>query len=153
LHRHGIHHFTLVKAEGAIEAAPTLGYADLIVDLTATGTTLRENHLKEIKGGTIVEAEACLIANRKAIEANPDLLDSSRVMTEYVDAYLNGGEYCQVTVDIQGKNAEDVAEKITSYEVTKGLLGPTISPIYSTNGADSHALWFTVTLIVGQKKL
>ena len=62
-HRQGIHHFTLVNAEGAIEAAPTLGYADIIVDLTQTGTTLRENHLKIISDGIIVESQACLIAN------------------------------------------------------------------------------------------
>src|SRR5258708_15506009 len=48
LHSHGVHHFTLVEAEGAIEAAPTLGYADVIIDLSATGTTLRENHLKPV---------------------------------------------------------------------------------------------------------
>lgn len=153
LHQHGIHHFTLVKAEGAIEAAPTLGYADLIVDLTATGTTLRENHLKEIKGGTVVEAEACLIGNRKAIEANPDLLDAVRAMTEYIDASLKGREYFRVTVDIQGETADEVARKIASNDITKGLLGPTISPIYSTNGVQSDNAWFTVTLIVGQKKL
>lgn len=152
LHRHGIHHFTLVKAEGAIEAAPTLGYADLIVDLTATGTTLRENHLKEISGGTIVEAEACVIANRRALEADPDLLDAVRIMTEYIDATLNGQEYFQVTVDIQGKTAEDVAHKIASNDVTKGLLGPTVAPIYSSNGADNIS-WYTVTLVVGQKNL
>lgn len=151
LHRHGIHHFTLVKAEGAIEAAPTLGYADLIVDLTATGTTLRENHLKEIKGGTIVEAEACIIGNRKALAENPDLLDAVRVMTEYIDATLNGQEYFQVTVDIQGNNAENVASKIASNDVTKGLLGPTVSPIYTLNG--DNASWYTITLVVGQKKL
>jgi len=153
LHRHGIHHFTLVKAEGAIEAAPTLGYADLIVDLTATGTTLRENHLKEINGGTIVEAEACLIGNRKAIEANPELLDAVRVMTEYIDASLNGREFFRVTVDIQGETANDVARKIASNDITKGLLGPTVAPIYSTNGVHSGSEWFTVTLIVGQKNL
>src|SRR6266446_2416520 len=63
LHQHGIHHFTLVEAEGAIEAAPTLGYADVIIDLSATGTTLRENHLKPLRDGVILDSNACLIAN------------------------------------------------------------------------------------------
>lgn len=153
LHRHGIHHFTLVKAEGAIEAAPTLGYADFIVDLTQTGTTLRENHLKEIAGGTIVEAEACIIANRKALLANPELLDAVRVITEYIDASLNGQEYFQVTGDVCGETAKDVAKKISSNPVTKGLLGPTIAPIHSVNGNHENEQWFTATLIVRQKKL
>ncbi|MEM9950913.1 MAG: ATP phosphoribosyltransferase [Chloroflexota bacterium] len=151
LHRHGIHHFTLVKAEGAIEAAPTLGYADLIVDLSATGTTLRENHLKEINGGTIVEAEACLIANRKALEADSELRDAVRMVTEYIDASLKGRGYYQVTVDIQGHSPEDIAEKISQNDITRGLLGPTIAPIYQPK--QNSVSWFTVTLIVSQKKL
>ena len=35
-----------------MEAAPRMGYADLIADLSETGTTLRENHLRPIDGGT-----------------------------------------------------------------------------------------------------
>ncbi|MCA9906191.1 MAG: ATP phosphoribosyltransferase, partial [Anaerolineae bacterium] len=67
LHAQGIHHFTIVNAEGAIEAAPTIGYADAVVDLTQTGTTLRENHLKPIGDGVILESQACLIGNRTAL--------------------------------------------------------------------------------------
>ncbi|MEO1645742.1 MAG: ATP phosphoribosyltransferase [Chloroflexota bacterium] len=152
LHKHGIHHFTLVKAEGAIEAAPTLGYADLIVDLTQTGTTLRENHLKEIEGGTIVESEACIIANKRALIAEPDLLDAVRVLTEHIDATIKGRDYYQVTVDVCGDDAETVAQQIASRDVTRGLLGPTISPIYNTNGT-VDGQWYTVTLIVEEKKL
>jgi ATP phosphoribosyltransferase len=153
LHRHGIHHFTLVKAEGAIEAAPTLGYADMIVDLTQTGTTLRENHLKMISGGTVIESEACLIGNKQALANSPELREAVRVMSEYIDASLNGRQFFQLTVDIQGETAEDVARKVASNPITRGLLGPTIAPIYSTNGAGNDAHWFTVTLIVSQKKL
>jgi ATP phosphoribosyltransferase len=153
LHRHGIHHFTLVKAEGAIEAAPTLGYADMIVDLTQTGTTLRENHLKMISGGTVVESEACLIGNRQALASSSELREAVRVMSEYIDASLNGRQFFQLTVDIQGETAEEVARKVASNPITRGLLGPTIAPIYSTNGTGNDANWFTVTLIVSQKKL
>src|SRR3712207_8791085 len=48
------------------EAAPSLGYADLIADITTTGTTLRENHLKIVAGSTILRSQACLIAGRQA---------------------------------------------------------------------------------------
>ena len=47
LHDRGINYFTLAPASGTLEAAPLAGYADLIADLTATGTTLRENRLKD----------------------------------------------------------------------------------------------------------
>jgi ATP phosphoribosyltransferase len=153
LYRYGIHHFTLVKAEGAIEAAPTLGYADFIVDVTQTGTTLRENHLKQIEGGTIVTSEACLIGNRQALLDHPELLEAVRVLTEYIDASMEGRAYYQITVDVQGESAESIAHKIASNPVTGGLLGPTVAPIYSVNAKESAKLWYSVTLIVRQKKL
>jgi ATP phosphoribosyltransferase len=143
----------LVKAEGAIEAAPTLGYADFIIDVTQTGTTLRENHLKQIEGGTLVESEVCLIGNRKELLKQPELLEAVRILTEYIDASMEGRGFYQITVDVKGESAEDVAHKIASNPVTSGLLGPTVSPIYSANGKQSSQLWFTANLIVRQKKL
>jgi len=152
LHQQGIHHFNLVKADGAIEAAPTIGYADCIVDLTATGTTLRENHLKMLKDGVIVESQACLIGNRAALQNDPELLELVRLMTEYIDAAQNGRQYYQVTVNIRGSQPAEIAEKIVSNPITRGLLGPTIAPIYGSNLPDGDS-WHTVTIIVGQKNL
>lgn len=150
LHRHGIHHFTLVKADGAIEAAPTLGYADFIVDLTQTGTTLRENHLKELHDGTIVEAEACLIANRQALLRHSSLRDVVRIMTEYIDASLQGRSFFQVTADMQSDSSDALGQAILRHSLTQGLLGPTIAPIRTVNEDGS---WFTVTLTIARKQL
>lgn len=52
----------VIEVEGAVEIAPRLGLADAIVDLTTTGTTLRENRLKEI--AVILESSARLICNK-----------------------------------------------------------------------------------------
>lgn len=153
-HRVGIHHFDMVKADGAIEAAPTIGYADIIVDLTQTGTTLRENHLKQIDGGLIVDAQACLIGNRQALVQSPELMDVVRTLTEFIDAYMNGREYYQISVDIRGADASDVARKVSENPVTHGLLGPTVSPIFQAEGnIITNGSWHTVVLTVGQKKL
>ncbi len=59
----GIVEYSLVESSGATEGAPAGGVADFVVDLTSTGTTLAENHLKEIEGGTVLATEACLIAS------------------------------------------------------------------------------------------
>jgi len=67
----GINYFTLVPASGALEAAPSAGYADLIADLTSTGTTLRENRLKTLEEGTILVSQACLIGNAPLLAASP----------------------------------------------------------------------------------
>lgn len=59
----GIVEYALLGSSGATEGAPAAGVADFVVDLTSTGTTLAENHLKEIGGGTVLQTEACLIAS------------------------------------------------------------------------------------------
>jgi ATP phosphoribosyltransferase len=150
LHSRGIHHFTLVKAEGAIEAAPTLGYADVIVDLTQTGTTLRENHLKPLPDGIILESQACLVGNRRVLRDSPAVLNTVHILLEYIDAALQGRRYYQVTANIQGQDAEAVAQKVASNPITRGLQGPTIAPIYSANG---NGQWYTVTIIIASKDL
>lgn len=152
-HSRGIYHFTLVKAEGAIEAAPTLGYADMIVDLTQTGTTLRENHLKWFSDGIIVESQACLIGNRSALQNNPRALETIRVILEYIDSALHGRGYYQVVANIRGTNPESVAQLVASHAVTRGLQGPTIAPIYAANGGGTDNQWYTATIIVESKHL
>ncbi|GIW08340.1 MAG: hypothetical protein KatS3mg060_3145 [Dehalococcoidia bacterium] len=82
--RKGITHFTLVDSQGAMEAAPNIGNADLIADLTSSGTTLRENHLKTIVGGTILRSQACLIANRTTLRGCPDRLAGVRKILELI---------------------------------------------------------------------
>jgi ATP phosphoribosyltransferase len=152
LHAHGIHHFQLVKAEGAIEAAPTLGYADVVVDLTQTGTTLRENHLKPIPDGVIISSQACLIGNRRWLKTNPEMLNALRTFLEYIDAALQGRQYYQVTADIQGPDAEQIAQRIVQNPVTRGLQGPTLAPIYAVNRR-SDEQWFTLTITVASDQL
>jgi ATP phosphoribosyltransferase len=51
----------IVEVKGSVELAPLTGLADGIVDLTATGTTLRENGLEVVEAITV--ATARLIAN------------------------------------------------------------------------------------------
>tara|TARA_R110000787_G_scaffold71660_2_gene159529 strand:+ start:8251 stop:8997 length:747 start_codon:yes stop_codon:yes gene_type:complete len=50
--------YRLVESAGATEAAPTTGAADVIVDITSTGATLRANGLKILTDGIILKSEA-----------------------------------------------------------------------------------------------
>ena len=151
LHQHGIHHFTLVEAEGAIEAAPTLGYADAIIDLSATGTTLRENHLKALEDGVILDSNACLIGNARRLRDCPEVLETTRTLLEVVDAALNGRNYYQLTANIRGNSAEEVAQAVASNPITRGLQGPTVAPIYASTTPDGQ--WYGTTIIVSSKNL
>lgn len=146
LHEVGIHHFTLVRSEGAIEAAPTLGYADVIVDLVQTGTTLRENRLKAIPDAVILESQACLIGNTSALK-NPQVLSTIRIILEYADATIKAKNYHQINVNIRGKDAQEIAHKVASNPITQGLKGPTIAPIYSASGDEiENGNWHTITI-------
>jgi ATP phosphoribosyltransferase len=55
----------LKTADGALEAAPAMGAADIILDLVSTGVTLRENNLKEVQGGNIMKVCSTGCAARK----------------------------------------------------------------------------------------
>jgi ATP phosphoribosyltransferase len=140
-----LHHFTLVNSEGAIEAAPTIGYADLIVDLSQTGTTLRENHLKIIPDGIIVKSQACLIGNRHLLRSQPDSLRVLQSLAEFIDASMNGRGYYQVTANICGNDPDHIATKVALSPSTQGLQGPTLAKTYVPG---SNENWFALTVII-----
>ena len=62
LARHGVRLYRIVESLGATEGAPHSGLADIIVDITSTGSTLRANDLKVPRGGVVLASEVCLIA-------------------------------------------------------------------------------------------
>lgn len=63
--KHGIQVYRIVESLGATEGAPAAGLADLIVDITSTGSTLKANRLKILDDGVILRSEACLVRARK----------------------------------------------------------------------------------------
>ncbi|WP_354702050.1 ATP phosphoribosyltransferase [Paraconexibacter sp. AEG42_29] len=63
----------LVEVKGSVELAPLTGLVDAIVDLTATGTTLRENGL--VVREEILVATARLIANPVAHKLKAAAID------------------------------------------------------------------------------
>ena len=62
---HGVGVYRIVESLGATEGAPAAGQADVIVDITSTGTTLRANRLKMLDQ-PILRSQATLIASRNA---------------------------------------------------------------------------------------
>ena len=63
--KHGIQVYRIVESLGATEGAPAAGSADVIVDITTTGSTLRANHLKILADGVILRSQACLVRSLK----------------------------------------------------------------------------------------
>ena len=60
----------IVHLNGAMELAPGLGLARLIVDLVQTGSTLRANGLRETE--VIAQVTSRLIVNRTALKTRPE---------------------------------------------------------------------------------
>jgi ATP phosphoribosyltransferase len=58
--------YRIVESLGATEGAPAAGLAELIVDITSTGSTLRANGLRVLDDGVILKSEANLIMSRRA---------------------------------------------------------------------------------------
>lgn len=149
LYSKGITHFTLVQASGTFEAAPAMGYADIIADISSSGTTLRENHLKPLLGGTLLVSQACLIANRRMMRQDSRCLERAKAILERIEARLRAQEYFRITANIEGTSPEAVAARVLEQRVLGGLQGPTVAPVYSAEGGN----WYAVTVLVSQELL
>jgi len=62
--KNGIAEYRIVHSLGATEAAPASGAADLIVDITSSGATLKANGLRVLDDGLILRSEAHLVVSR-----------------------------------------------------------------------------------------
>ncbi|WP_417685559.1 ATP phosphoribosyltransferase [Roseibium sp.] len=63
---HGIADYRIVESAGATEGAPAAGSAELIVDITTTGSTLQANALKVLADGIMLRSQAHLVASLNA---------------------------------------------------------------------------------------
>ncbi|MBI5046285.1 ATP phosphoribosyltransferase [Candidatus Micrarchaeota archaeon] len=72
----------IVPLSGAIELAPNLGIADVIVDQVETGSTLSANNLEIID--TIFVSELYLVANKQSLVSKFDQIDEIKVSMESV---------------------------------------------------------------------
>ncbi|HKV57034.1 MAG TPA: ATP phosphoribosyltransferase [Ktedonobacteraceae bacterium] len=103
MRQHGITHYKLVSPHGALEAAPLTDTADLIVDLTETGTTLRENHLKLLDDGIVLRSQACLIANARMLHQHEAALSMVSTMLELIEARMQARNCSLLTARLQGE--------------------------------------------------
>lgn len=147
----GITNFTLVNADGALEVAPKMGHADVIADLTATGTTLRENRLKEIGGGTILDSEACLICNAHQLTTSPQRLRLTKHILELLEANLRASRYVTLLANIRGHSKNDVGERLIEEPGLSGLVGPSVVEVYPKG--DTSMTWYEINIVIERHKL
>ncbi|NMC53083.1 MAG: ATP phosphoribosyltransferase [Chloroflexi bacterium] len=141
---------TLISAEGTLELAPTIGYADIISDLVSSGQTLRDNRLRPLPDGNILHSQAVLVANRKALQENPQALQVAHTLLEYIEAHLRAAGNLAIFANIRGESPEAIARLVSEKPTIRGLQGPTISPILSQ---DPTTKWFAINIIVPRTEL
>ena len=66
----GVTQFKLVNSLGSTEVMPFTGSAEIIVDITSTGETIKANNLRVLKDGEILKSEACMMVSKSASKNN-----------------------------------------------------------------------------------
>jgi ATP phosphoribosyltransferase len=145
----GMDQVEFISAEGTLEIAPTIGYADLITDLVSTGTTLRDNRLKRLEDGEILASQGCLIANRASLKNNPAALAIAQTLLEFIVAYLRARDNVSIFANMRGDSPEAIAERMYTQKVIRGLQGPTMSPVITHQGEK----WYAAHLVVRKDQL
>jgi ATP phosphoribosyltransferase len=149
LTQHDIPH-RLIHAEGTLEVAPAIGYADVITDLVSSGQTLRDNRLRPLEDGTIIQSQAVLIANRCALKERPEVLSVAHTILELAEAHLRAEARLSVFANIRGESPEAIAERIFAQETIGGLQGPTVSRMIVRDG---NLNWYAVHIIVRRDQI
>ena len=110
----------IVKLSGSTEAAPFIGLADLITDLTSTGTTLKMNHLEIID--VILESSIKLIANNESLNEKRELIEA---VSTSIKGVLDADRKKLIMMNVKEMNLDKVKNVMPS------MGGLTISEVLS----------------------
>lgn len=110
----------IVKLSGSTEAAPFIGIADLITDLTSTGTTLKMNHLKIIDN--ILDSTIELIANKDSLKNKKNLIEA---VSTSIKGVLDADRKKLIMMNVKNDDLDKVKEVMPS------MGGLTISEVLS----------------------
>jgi len=111
----------IVPVGGACEATPSLGISDAIVDISSSGTTLRQNHLRIID--TVLKTSTYLIANPRSCINKKEKIDEIHLALESV---LNAEGKCYLMMNVSRSALDDIRT------IIPGMGGPTIMDVASS---------------------
>ncbi|MDX2037858.1 MAG: ATP phosphoribosyltransferase [Isosphaeraceae bacterium] len=150
-HRLGIYYYQVIDSDGALELHPTLGIADIIVDLTSSGTTLKENRLREIEGGTIVESAACLIGHVPSLRllASEGDRGDLALLLDALDGVRNSEG--RLLLEVVGEPAlgPDSADRAAAYLLARGARHLAVGAVRDTDGVDC----WRITALISAKMI
>jgi ATP phosphoribosyltransferase len=122
----GITDYRIVESAGATEGAPAAGTAELIVDITTTGSTLAANALKMLDDGTMLRSQANLIAARGADWSNGQR-EIARMLLDRIAATARARAYKEVRTRFPNCNDKLLATAKEKFGIVTPYGGPTSS--------------------------
>ncbi len=149
--RRGIHHYQVIDSDGALELHPSLGIADVIVDLTSSGTTLKDNRLREIEGGTVLESASCLIGHAPALRAMVDEGEAGplALLLDAMDGVRASEGWLHL--EVVGSPAEPAprtAEAVATYLTEQGAQHVARGQVWDAEGGDA---WRVTALVLAKR--
>jgi ATP phosphoribosyltransferase len=112
---------TLVPVSGAAEIAPHIGIADVVVDLSSTGSTMKVNGLRELD--TLLESSARLVGRPGASEGDTPGARSVRELVVALASVLRARGQRYVMANVPRTALDRVRQ------VLPGLNGPTVTEV------------------------
>ncbi|MBF8299055.1 MAG: phosphoribosyltransferase [Dehalococcoidia bacterium] len=134
LDERGIKGYRSIQVSGGVEAAPLIDIADIVCDIASSGSTLRENNLKVLEDGVIVQSTSCLVANKRLLKESPAKLEATKTVIELIEARLRAEGFYHIIANVQGESHESVARLVMKSPDLGGMQGPTVSNVVSKTG-------------------
>jgi ATP phosphoribosyltransferase len=122
----GVIDYRIVESAGTTEGAPAAGTAELIVDITTTGTTLAANGLKIVDDGLILRSQANLVAARGA-KWGAHERDIARVILDRIAAQARAHAFREVRARFAACDAKLLQSLKEKFSVETPFGGPTSS--------------------------
>ncbi len=120
---------SLVPVSGAAELTPTIGVADVIVDLTQTGSTLRQNHLTLLD--VVMDSRAVLVAGPTARGAKRRTLED---LAHAFESVQNAARKRYLLANAPRKKVAEITRLIP------GLKSPTVMDLAQKGLVAIHAV-------------
>ena len=138
---------TIVPVSGACEIAPHLGIADVIVDLTSTGSTLKTNGLREV--ATVLHSTARLVTRPELADADGSPVATAIVeLTTALESVLRARGQRYVMANVPR------AALAAVHDVLPGLRGPTVIDVLNGGShvavhavVPAHAIYRTIAAL------
>src|SRR5579859_1938165 len=134
----------IVPISGSVELTPALGVAQAIVELTATGSTLRLNDLRQID--TVYTSEAVLVANPASLDDSAKSKTIDRLVVR-LKAAITARSFKYIMLNCPRSMLEQIEH------ITPGLKSPTVVDLADPDWVAVHTaigaeqFWDTIEVL------